>query len=490
MKNWGVLKFNTTLEVVVVQPMIRMSMSMLTLPTPPRRPGASATTLTATTSSSSSSLQSLLDYDFFDLPRLCWRSSVIICCFGNRGLGAKGRNKKWYGMVGIAICSLWILLWHNYNYNINDFDNTSSSSSVAERNNNDGAIKDTSECCGVMCTTPSNVCCLPCTYLSSPREHDLLMAMMEGLTVHLMEKHSPISTTSSPSSASEIVAASTNNQHNAWLQTRAWEGNSHIGNRPEQATYYYDWMRSVDGMNSGAVRHVCEIGMNGGHSALIFLAALSKTTVTTDISRSSSSSRMGQRRQRQDGHDGSDDVNVNKEEKENSDGNTAKLTMFDRFEFDYSQSAMSYIEKLYPGRVELHKGDSTITVPEWTLAMEKSGATEVEEINKCDVFSVDGDHSYEGARMDILNAARATKKGGKIILDDMYPDGPTRRAFENVLLLGRAAKTGVVEEEVEQVVLTDPMCVEDVYIRVGYEDRINGTNAREMYLSWCSATVV
>jgi hypothetical protein len=107
------------------------------------------------------------------------------------------------------------------------------------------------------------------------------------------------------------------------------------------------------------------------------------------------------------------------------------------------------------------------------------------ESNKCDIFSVDGDHSYEGARIDILNAIKATRKGGKIILDDMNPDGPTRKAFDSVLSLGRE---GTSKEE--KVVLTDPRCVEDVYIRVGYKDRINGTNAREMCVSWCSATVV
>jgi hypothetical protein len=323
------------------------------------------------------------------------------------------------------------------------------------KNNNDANKyendDDDNECCGIMCTTPPNACCLSCKHLSSPREHDLLMAMMEGLTVHLMDKHSP---------------SSYNNEYNAWMQTRAWEGNSHIGNRPKQATYYYDWIRSID--NERRVQHVCEIGMNGGHSALIFLAALSKTTVST------TTSRIRRRHQQPDGHG----ANLGEVEQNNGD-NTAKLTMFDRHEFDYSPSAVSYIEKLYPGRFELHKGDSTNTVPKWTLAMEEG------ESNKCDIFSVDGDHSYEGARIDILNAIKATRKGGKIILDDMNPDGPTRKAFDSVLSLGRE---GTSKEE--KVVLTDPRCVEDVYIRVGYKDRINGTNAREMCVSWCSATVV
>ena len=111
---------------------------------------------------------------------------------------------------------------------------------------------DADACC-VMCSTPNDSCCLKCNDVSSTGEQDIVMAMMEGLTHHIMEKHS-----------SKI---------SPWMKTRAWEGNSHIGNRKEQAVFYYDWMKSLTG-GDDKFRHVCEIGMNGGHSALIFLAAL------------------------------------------------------------------------------------------------------------------------------------------------------------------------------------------------------------------------
>ena len=52
-----------------------------------------------------------------------------------------------------------------------------------------------------------------------------------------------------------------------FLRTRAWYGNSHIGNRPIQARAYYDLARSVQ---PGTI---CEVGFNGGHSAAVFLSA-------------------------------------------------------------------------------------------------------------------------------------------------------------------------------------------------------------------------
>lgn len=269
-----------------------------------------------------------------------------------------------------------------------------------------GQSKKESPCC-VMCTSPKDKCCLRCAEVSSLREHDLLMTMMEGLTHHTMDKH---------------ISSS----KHAWLKTRAWEGNSHIGNRPKQATYYYDWVRTLARSGNEKVDHICEIGMNGGHSALVFLAALTHNDNQTD----------------------------------------AKLTMFDFFQYDYSLPVKKYIETMYPRRFNAYKGNSQIIVPEWTMNHKN---------DKCDVFSVDGDHTYEGAKIDILNAAKATRKGGMIILDDMKKGGQPRRALEYAFA---------------QNVVKDTKCVEGVTIKVGHDDRIDDTNSRKMILDWCSATVV
>ena len=287
-------------------------------------------------------------------------------------------------------------------------------------------------CCAVMCTTPAHACCLSCRDESSPRERDLLMAMMEGLTHHIMDKHSPDTTASTWAASGK------------WLANRAWEGNSHVGNRPAQATYYYDWARAVfagvdGGGRVGAPGHVCEIGMNGGHSALIFLAA------TT-------------------GYGGAEG---------GGDGG-AKLTMFDLSQFDYSATAKRYIETLYPGRFASHDGDSHVVLPGWTSGLDGNGNDRGSD-GRCDVFSIDGDHSHGGALTDIRNAVAATKRGGKVILDDMNPGGETRRAFDDA---------------VDEKILGDPKCVEDVSIRVGYDDRSSVSNARTLVVSWCSATVL
>ena len=261
---------------------------------------------------------------------------------------------------------------------------------------------DEDKCC-IQCTFPANTCCLQCKDVSTPREHELLMASMEGLTVHVMKDHK-------------------DNENNIWfMKNRAWAGNSHIGNRDKQATYYYDWIKSS---NLGIdVEHVCEIGMNGGHSAFIMLAALS----------------TGKKE---------DDPN---------------LTMFDFGQYSYSKDVASYLKAVYPRRFQVYYGDSTKIVPEWISKTQKE---------KCDVFSVDGDHSYQGAKADILNAAKASRKGGKIILDDMDVGKGPRKAFDEFIQSG---------------VLENPRCV-SADVLVGYDDRYDTTNSRSMPLLWCTAT--
>ena len=265
----------------------------------------------------------------------------------------------------------------------------------------------TADKCCVSCTDPQGQkeCCLLCSDVASPREHDLLMASMEGLSHYIMENF---------------------RTSYDFLQNRAWAGNSHIGNRPIQATFYYDWIRSIQRLDT--VKRVCEIGMNGGHSSIIFLAAL---------------------------HTSQNDPKVN-------------LTMFDLSEFTYSKAVEKYINVLYPGMFTLHVGSSIDTVPRWT---EENAKSEM----YCDVFSVDGDHTHDGALIDIKNAIKATRKGGYLILDDMNQGGPTRQAFDEVVSEG---------------LLHQVRCVESLNIRVGYENRFDETHARELEVAWCVAKVV
>ena len=280
--------------------------------------------------------------------------------------------------------------------------NTTTQHLLSTELSTDSVVSVDNKCC-IPCTFPANTCCLQCKDVSVPREHELLMASMEGLTVHVMKNHKDA-----------------NDRNKKFMSTRAWAGNSHIGNRDKQATYYYDWIKSDLGID---IQHVCEIGMNGGHSAFIFLAALS----------------------------------TGKKDKDPS------LTMFDFGEWSYSTDVASYLEAVFPRRFQVYYGDSTKILPEWMTKTQKK---------KCDIFSVDGNHSYKGTKADILNAAKASTKGGQIILDDMDVGKGPRKAFDELIQMG---------------VIENPKCV-SADMLVGYDDRYDTNNSRSMKLLWCTAT--
>jgi hypothetical protein len=147
--------------------------------------------------------------------------------------------------------------------------------------------------------------------------------------------------------------------------------------------------------------------------------------------------------------------------------------MFDLNQYEYSSTAKTYIETMFPGRFTFYPGNSHVTLSQWTSNLTTSTSNE----EKCDVFSIDGDHSYEGALQDIRNAALATKQGGYIILDDMNPGSGTRKAFDMAV------------NQVDKII-AQPKCVENVLIKVGYDDRTDITNARSLLISWCSAIVL
>ena len=183
------------------------------------------------------------------------------------------------------------------------------------------------------------------------QEHELLEIVLESITNMHVEHEHP--------------------QSEKWLRTRAWSGNSHVGNRPVEFQFYYDLVRRAQ------PKHLCEIGLNGGHSAAVFLAAA---------------------------------------------GRGARLAMFDLMMWSYSNRSKRHIQALFPGQLQVFRGDSHVTVPQFH---QKKGG------RWCHFFSVDGDHSYDGARRDFINAIDATRIGGIILADDMQPGTETRRAFDD-----------------------------------------------------------
>lgn len=246
-------------------------------------------------------------------------------------------------------------------------------------------------CCHLYCTRPSTTtCCLPCNERGSEDTHEFLLALLEGLTIH-------------------IGAMFTKNDYK-WLRSRAWTENSHIGNRIHQGPFYFDWTRALQ------PKHICEIGFNGGHSGIIFLAATPRST---------------------------------------------RVTAFDLQKYKYSDPGLDYVQKLYPGRLDMLEGSSLVTVPAFT---KEYGRT-------CDIFSVDGDHSLTGAKKDLVNAIASTKVGGWIIMDDMTMQ--PRHSLQQVY------------DEAESGTLGNLHCLDDVQEHVSHLDRYDNTTTLDIPVGWC-----
>lgn len=230
----------------------------------------------------------------------------------------------------------------------------------------------------------------------SSSEGNTLEALMESITFALGKLHA--------------------SDHEPWLRTRAWAGNSHIGNRGAQLHYYYQLTQLVE------PSLVCEIGFNGGHSAATFLAA--------------------------------------------APPRRSRLVSFDLMAYTYSATAASLVSAAFPSQLRVISGSSFDTVPAFAQ----------EHGRVCDLFSIDGDHTYAGVAADIRSAVAATRPGGVVILDDM--DYATHRGSR--LAFEHALRSGYV---------TDPVCVENVSIVVPWRDRFDDSPAhsRRLVASWCVA---
>ena len=114
------------------------------------------------------------------------------------------------------------------------------------------------------------------------------------------------------------------------------------------------------------VKTICEIGFNGGHSTLQWLAA-------------------------------SDDVVVHS---------------FDIAHYPYVLPMAAYINQTFPGRFHLYIGDSTKTVPHFSKTHRDV---------KCDVLVVDGAHKYKIALADVRNMRAMANRNHNVLIFDDYP---------------------------------------------------------------------
>jgi hypothetical protein len=130
-----------------------------------------------------------------------------------------------------------------------------------------------------------------------------------------------------------------------------WHDMGHIGQLQNQVKFYTKY----------ALKVVCEIGFNAGHSALAFL-----------------------------------------------NGPSTKYIGFDMGALPYSNVSAEFLQRSYPTRFQIIWGDSHTTVVKYMNGE-----------RKCDVFSVDGDHTAEGSLLDFYNAIKSTQPGGIILADDV-----------------------------------------------------------------------
>lgn len=167
------------------------------------------------------------------------------------------------------------------------------------------------------------------------------------------------------------------------LGDRMWWGMGTIGNKPSQAHGYFEAVRNEAHRRRPAALTLCEIGLNGGHSAVLFLEAA---------------------------------------------GRTAKLHMFDSGQLPYTSTAVKLVERLYPGQMSLLRGDSRVTTPKFA---DMHGRV-------CDVMSIDGNHGSGTVASDLEAARRMSRPGALLLIDDVptHRDDNGRKGLEKAVNRG------------------------------------------------------
>lgn len=158
------------------------------------------------------------------------------------------------------------------------------------------------------------------------------------------------------------------------LWSRAFSGIGHIGEVRMEVRALMNLIHA-----DSSIQHVCEVGFNAGHSAAVILS--SKKNV--------------------------------------------RLTSLDLGILSWSQGMRERIMELFPGRFEYIQGDSSSTLPEFAR---RAGPE-----NLCDLFLVDGGHTYQRAIEDFRNALDVLRPGGYLFADDHSESFPgVIKAWEEI----------------------------------------------------------
>jgi predicted O-methyltransferase YrrM len=131
----------------------------------------------------------------------------------------------------------------------------------------------------------------------------------------------------------------------------------------------------------------------------------------------------------------------------------ARVVSFDIGTHTYIDAAKEYIDQQFPGRHELVIGDSLETVPRYHRDIPDT---------RFDLAFIDGGHTYEVAKGDIVNMRRLCRPGTGLIMDDLvswqrYGKGPSRawaEAIEEGLIVQEElVKDGRVVQELRRPAL-------------------------------------
>jgi predicted O-methyltransferase YrrM len=114
---------------------------------------------------------------------------------------------------------------------------------------------------------------------------------------------------------------------------------------------------------ASSAKSILEIGFNGGHSSEFFLSM----------------------------------------------NNTVEVTSFDLGEWEYVKMGKEYIDMTFPGRHLLVLGDSTKTIPKYSI---------INPEKKYDFIFIDGGHTYDVAMADLKNCARFAHENTIVAIDD------------------------------------------------------------------------
>lgn len=143
-------------------------------------------------------------------------------------------------------------------------------------------------------------------------------------------------------------------------------------------------------LNPG-VDTVCEVGFNGGHSALLFLSAGARRVISFELG-------LG-------------------------------------VQGTYSSHAVSWLSERYPGRLQVILGDSLKTVPNFATMW---------PAEQCNVIFVDGGHLYHQARADLLNLQAMRNASFHVIIMDDTNQAECKLAWDELI-------SGGIVEEIESV---------------------------------------